>query len=230
MGWNLQRFEAGEGDLLASLSVSFLTSPTSLRSITSLFSGVCFSRRGNPPPFGSRVFSKAASTWRGAHSGNVVLLITETAAAASSRLIVCDTLPMTSERGQKMRRSGHDAAAQASIPQPTVRPVERLFPFVLRSRTLLVGRDTLRRGKSRLHFVLITRDISAASRAEILSDFVHYPVVQEYTTRELEEFFGVKGAKVIGFEKSELAQSIYLGLKEHRINQALNPADPKKHR
>jgi hypothetical protein len=98
-----------------------------------------------------------------------------------------------------------------------IREVERLYPFVLRARKLLVGRDTLRRSKSRLHFVLITRDISEASRDEILSDFAHYPVVQEYTTKQLEQFFGIKGAKVIGFEKSELAQSIYAGLKERRI-------------
>jgi hypothetical protein len=97
------------------------------------------------------------------------------------------------------------------------RSVERLFPFVLRARKLIVGRDTLRRSKSRLHFVLITRDISEASRDEILSDFAHYPVVQEYTTKQLEQFFGIKGAKAIGFEKSNLAQSIYAGLKECRI-------------
>ena len=72
------------------------------------------------------------------------------------------------------------------------KPVERLFPFVMRSRILLVGRDTLRRSKSRLHFVLITRDISEQSRAEVLSDFAHYPVVQLYTSAELEQFFGVK--------------------------------------
>jgi len=34
----------------------------------------------------------------------------------------------------------------------------------------------------------------------------------------LEKFFGIKGAKVIGFEKSGLAQSLYSELKEHRIN------------
>ena len=98
------------------------------------------------------------------------------------------------------------------------RPVERLFSFVLRSRILIVGRDTLARSKSRLHFVLITRDLSENSRAEVLSDFAHYPVVQHYTAEELEKFFGIKGAKVIGFEKSGLAQSLYAGLKEHRIN------------
>jgi hypothetical protein len=101
-------------------------------------------------------------------------------------------------------------------------PVARLFPFVLRSRILLVGRDTLRRSKARLHFVLITRDISEASRAEILSDFAHYPVVQNYTADELQKFFGIRGAKVIGFGKSELAESIYAELKGYRINPAQN--------
>ncbi len=102
--------------------------------------------------------------------------------------------------------------------QSPARPVERLFSFVLRSRILIVGRDTLARSKSRLHFVLITHDLSETSRAEILSDFAHYPVVQHYTAEELEKFFGIKGAKVIGFKKSDLAQSLYAELKKHRIN------------
>ena len=99
------------------------------------------------------------------------------------------------------------------------KPVERLFPFVLRSRNLLIGRETLGRNKSRLHFVLITLDISEKSRAEVLSDFSHYPVVQLYTSAELEQHFGVKGAKVIGFQKSGLAQSVYAELKQHRLNK-----------
>ena len=107
--------------------------------------------------------------------------------------------------------------------QGTAKPVERLFPFVLRSRILLVGRDTLRRSKSRLHFVLITSDLSEPSRAEVLSDFAHYPVVQHYTSAELEQFFGLKGTKVIGFEKSGLAQSIYAELKQHRLNKPVTP-------
>ena len=97
--------------------------------------------------------------------------------------------------------------------------VERLFPFVLKARILLIGRDTLRRSKSKLHFVLITTDLSGGSRAEILTDFAHYPVVQKYTSAELDAFFGIKGAKVIGFAKSHLAQSIYAEMKESRINQ-----------
>ena len=101
--------------------------------------------------------------------------------------------------------------------------MERLFPFVLRSRILLVGRDTLQRSKSRLHFVLITRDLSEKSRAQVLADFAHYPVVQLYTSAELEQFFGIKGAKVIGFQKSDLAQSIYAELKHHRLNKPVRP-------
>ena len=99
------------------------------------------------------------------------------------------------------------------------KPVERLFPFVLRSRNLLAGRETLVRSKSKLHFVLITTDISENSRAEILSEFAHYPVVQRYQTEDLEKHFGLKGAKVVGFAKSGLAQSLYAELKEHRINK-----------
>jgi hypothetical protein len=99
------------------------------------------------------------------------------------------------------------------------RPVESLFPFVLRARILILGRDTLARSKGHLHFVLITRDISESSRASILSDFKHYPVVQHYTAEDLEKFFGVRGTKVLGFKKSGLAQSIYAALKAHRINK-----------
>jgi hypothetical protein len=98
------------------------------------------------------------------------------------------------------------------------KPVERLFPFVLRSRNLIVGRDTLVRSKSRLHFVLISSDLSEASREQVLKEFSHYPVVQRYTSDDLEQHFGIKGAKVIGLQKSGLAQSLYAELKEYRIN------------
>jgi len=107
--------------------------------------------------------------------------------------------------------------------QAPTKSVERLYPFVIRSRILLVGRETLARSKSKLHFVHITLDISEQSRAEVLADFAHYPVVQLYTTAELEKFFGVKSAKVVGFQKSGLAQSIYAELKQHRLNKPAKP-------
>jgi len=104
--------------------------------------------------------------------------------------------------------------------------VERLFPFVLKARALIVGRDTLARSKGRLHFVLITTDVSENSRAQILKDFAHYPVVQCYAEADLEKFFNLKSTKVIGFAKSGLAQSIYAELKPHRINQPVTKPRP----
>ena len=112
-----------------------------------------------------------------------------------------------------------------SNPDPA-KPVERLFPFVLRARILLVGRDTLYHSKSRLHFVLITKDIAESTRAEVLAGFTHYPVVQCFTVADLEKFFGIKGAKVIGFAKSGLAQSIYAELKPHRLNRPVTKPKP----
>ena len=120
------------------------------------------------------------------------------------------------------------ALRQKMSETPPAKSVERLFPFVLKSRTLIVGRDTLRRNKGKLHFVLITEDIAEAVRAEILVDFKHYPVVQHYRPKDLEKYFGIKGAKTIGFTKSGLAQSIYAELKEHRINRPVTPTKPKQ--
>jgi hypothetical protein len=106
-------------------------------------------------------------------------------------------------------------------------PVERLFPFVLKTKSLLVGRDTLRANKGKLHFVLIATDIAEASREEVLRDFTHYPVVQYFTAADFEKFFAVKGAKAVGFTKSGLAQSIYAELKAHRLNKPpVQPTPP----
>jgi hypothetical protein len=59
-------------------------------------------------------------------------------------------------------------------------------------------------------------------------DFPHYPVVQHYTADDLEQFFGINGAKVIGFQKSGLAQSLYAELKEYRINMPVKPPQSSK--
>jgi len=107
------------------------------------------------------------------------------------------------------------------------KPVERLFPFVLRSRILIVGGANLSRSKSQLHFVLITTDLSESSRKDILQEFAHYPVVQRYTSADLEQFFQLKGARVIGFQKSDLAQSVYGEMKEFRINRPVHSASGK---
>lgn len=102
-------------------------------------------------------------------------------------------------------------------------PVERMFPFVKRTRILVAGRDQLRGNKGKLHFVLITEDILPEHRDEVLRDFRHYPVVQFFLPADLERCFGVTGCRAVGFLKSHLAQSIYAELKEHRINQPVPP-------
>ena len=101
-----------------------------------------------------------------------------------------------------------------------------MFPFVLRAGILLIGREKLRHNKGKLHFVLITEDIAESHRAEILLAFKHYPVVQHFVAADLEKFFGIKGAKTIGFAKSGLAQSIYAELKEYRFNRPVEPQKP----
>jgi hypothetical protein len=55
----------------------------------------------------------------------------------------------------------------------SVSRVGQLFERALQSKLLLIGRETLRRSKSRLHFVLITTDIIANHREEVLADFKH---------------------------------------------------------
>ena len=131
-----------------------------------------------------------------------------------------------SAANEELPASGTRAARRAAKTAPSG-PVERLFPFVLRTRGLLVGRDTLRANKSKLHFVLITTDIAESSRAEVLEDFKHYPVVQHFTGSDLEQHFKVKGARTVGFVKSGLAQSIYAELKQFRINTpVIKPKPP----
>lgn len=112
---------------------------------------------------------------------------------------------------------------QGPEPEP-LKPVERLFPFVMKSRGLIVGREALWRSRSRLQFVLITMDLSENSRAQILHDFAPYPVLQRYMEADLQTYFGVRGSKVVGFAKSTLAGSIYAEMKQFRLNKPLTNA------
>lgn len=136
--------------------------------------------------------------------------------------------PEPEKAGAVTGTNAPDAAVAAAPPASRRRPataekpaknVERLFPFVLRSRILIPGQDRLRYSKSRLHFVLLTHDVSETTRAKILRYFGAYPILQHYTSADLERFFGLHGAKVIGFAKSRLAQSIYAELKGYRLNK-----------
>lgn len=116
--------------------------------------------------------------------------------------------------------------ARMATPANPGKSAERLFPFVVRARLLMVGRETLERSKRLLQCILISEDISEGSREEILREFAAYPVIQRYTAAEYEKFFGVRNAKVIGLKKSSLAKSIYGELKEFRLNKP--PANVEK--
>lgn len=100
---------------------------------------------------------------------------------------------------------------------------ERLVPFVRRARCWIVGRQALVRSRSRLHFILVTRDASERTVDEILRTFRHYPVVRVLRSEDLERHFQLRGTKVLGFQKGDLAKSLYATLKTHRLNSP----DPK---
>lgn len=83
------------------------------------------------------------------------------------------------------------------------------------------------RSKRNLQWVLITTDISENGREEITREFNDYPIVQNYTSADLEKFFQVRNVKVLGFAKSSLASSIYAGLKQFRLNMPKQQKEPK---
>lgn len=82
----------------------------------------------------------------------------------------------------------------------------------------MVGRERLWNSRSKLHFILVTTDLSDPSVREIVKNFSDYPVVQRYSSEEVERHFKLRGTKVVGFSKSTLAKEIYAGLKAHRLN------------
>lgn len=86
--------------------------------------------------------------------------------------------------------------------------LSKLLPFVLRAKLLVVGRERLRRSRNRLQFIWITTDLSENSYREILRDFAGRPVVQAARSSELEEWFGLHNAKVVGLSKSSLAREV----------------------
>lgn len=106
-------------------------------------------------------------------------------------------------------------------PTPAEDKVERLFPFVLRARVLLVGQRAVLRSKSCLQFVLITRDISDRGRSEALRKLKHYPVVQCLRSADIERHFDLRGVRLLGFRKSGLSKSLYAEWKRHRVNKPL---------
>ena len=99
----------------------------------------------------------------------------------------------------------------------------KLFPFVLRAKLLVVGRERLRRCRNRLQFVWITEDLSENSRREILADFAGVAIVQAGSCSEFEEWFGLRNTKVIGLRKSSLG----VGILRHLEARSVRASEPR---
>ena len=94
-----------------------------------------------------------------------------------------------------------------------------LLPFVRRARLIIVGRTNLLRSRSNLHFILIADELSDNSREDVLRDFAPYPIVSGITEAEILEHFGLKGTRIVGIAKSDLAKNIYQFFKANRVNK-----------
>ncbi len=94
---------------------------------------------------------------------------------------------------------------------------EKLAPFMLRARTVEVGRDRLAQIKNRLAYLLVTEDISENSKNELLHAF-KCPIYQCFTSEQIENMFGFRGTKVLGFHRSPLSTSALQLLAQYRID------------
>ena len=93
----------------------------------------------------------------------------------------------------------------------------RLAPMAARAGVVHTGRHRLSRLSRKLRFILVTQDISANSRREILALSAGVPVVQLLGSADIEELFGMRGTKVVGFVNSSIADSLYRLVKDARI-------------
>ncbi len=111
---------------------------------------------------------------------------------------------------------------------------ERLFPFAIKARLLVVGRERLQHDRKKLQFLLVTTDISENSRREMQRGVAPLPVVQHYTSTEVEKLLQLKNTKVLGFKQSPLSRSIFEGLNEFLLQPppppvpaAVPPVEPE---
>ena len=96
--------------------------------------------------------------------------------------------------------------------------VENLFGFVNKTHNFVVGRENIKRLQNKLKFILITEDISENSLKKVKLSFDNIPIIQHYTSEDLEKYFHVQQTKIIGFKKSGLSDSIFIALKDWRLN------------
>lgn len=90
---------------------------------------------------------------------------------------------------------------------------EKLAPFALRSRQVVVGRERLVQLRNRLAFVLMTTDMSERSRRELAAIFP-CPQVCALTSADIERLFGFHNTKLVGFRRGTLANALRKALRD----------------
>lgn len=97
--------------------------------------------------------------------------------------------------------------------------MEKLSPFLLRSRALEVGRDRLLQVRNKLLFVLVTEDIADNSLKKVLQQF-NCPVFQCFLPKDIAHLFRYHGTKLVGFRRSDLCNKIMEMLEPYRLSCA----------
>ncbi|MBP5640511.1 MAG: hypothetical protein J6X55_13585 [Victivallales bacterium] len=103
---------------------------------------------------------------------------------------------------------------------------ERLGPFMRKARIFEVGRERLHQVKNRLQFLLVTEDLSENSLKQMQRDF-SCPIYQALTMAEVEQFFGYRGTKIIGFRRHPLSNNAQAALKPFLMTADVPPSPPK---
>jgi len=109
-----------------------------------------------------------------------------------------------------------EATTSESTDEPAKDPA-RLYPFARRARALVRGRHAVCNARKRLQFVLVTTDISARSRREIVKECEGIPMIEYMCTDEVEQHFGMENTRIVGFLKSPIAKSLMDELSAHRF-------------
>ncbi len=117
--------------------------------------------------------------------------------------------------------------------QHLISSLSALSPFIRRAGIIVTGREKLIQRSNQLAFAVMTADLSDASRREALRDLKCKVFELPLNSDDIEKLYGVSGAKLLGFKKNKLADSILKFIKPYQIsaiersNCLLMPRHPK---
>ena len=95
----------------------------------------------------------------------------------------------------------------------SAREAAGLLPFARKAGVMVMGRERIYREQKRLLFVMVCTDLSGNSRREIAQRITQIPVLERYSSAEIEQLAHLPNTKIIGFKKSPLSQRIFSLLK-----------------